>query len=514
MNYPPPTENLPIFDPVVFSTDDEALTQSEADKRYLRYPNAQGTENLQAVNVNGIATFNAAANFNQPINMSSATAGNRLITSSSYAMKNGANNSIGNITYNGNNIHYRSTIDGSTHLFSNRRGVTDETNLILGSIQNTMSRPLVMSGALGTDRAVYSTNFSVIDAQNSNNIMGSIYGSGTQYIYDNNSTSGQHNFYVNNASDIQINPLNITSTGIDVNTIMNINNGATPYGFIGTSGSNEIRHQNIINGGSIGFLTKSGGGLNSQLAVTADGLIMLTSGNYIQFPDGTQQTTAATTTPLKTNTVTYTPSGGVVQVVTIPNGCIKIDMMVISSGGLNGGTKGPAYGGTGGGGSYAKTTAPIFVAAGQVFTIRFATSAGNTYILGQGSGNGAVLVQSVEAGTLSDSLLTNGALVTYNNVLVRVINALNGGDAVSADPPVEGAKANAGSANPRFSTFVTNWITSTTTEGVNGGVSPNVATIGGAPRGSKWVAGGIGSGGVSLLATAGPAGVFITYYYA
>jgi len=56
-NYTPPTENLPIFDSSVFLNGDLPLTQNQADKRYLKFPNAQGTENLQAINVGGNATF-------------------------------------------------------------------------------------------------------------------------------------------------------------------------------------------------------------------------------------------------------------------------------------------------------------------------------------------------------------------------------------------------------------------------------------------------------------------------
>lgn len=56
-SYNPPTENVAIFDSAYFSAGDENITQNDADKRYLRYPNAQGTENLQAINVSGLATF-------------------------------------------------------------------------------------------------------------------------------------------------------------------------------------------------------------------------------------------------------------------------------------------------------------------------------------------------------------------------------------------------------------------------------------------------------------------------
>jgi hypothetical protein len=63
--YLPPTENLPIFDPSVFlEGGDKALTYNEALKYFLKYPNAQGTENLQAINVDGVAEFNSNANFN------------------------------------------------------------------------------------------------------------------------------------------------------------------------------------------------------------------------------------------------------------------------------------------------------------------------------------------------------------------------------------------------------------------------------------------------------------------
>lgn len=57
-DYTKPTQDLPIFDSLVFLSGDQPLTQNQADKRYLRYPNAQGTENLQTTNVNGILTAN------------------------------------------------------------------------------------------------------------------------------------------------------------------------------------------------------------------------------------------------------------------------------------------------------------------------------------------------------------------------------------------------------------------------------------------------------------------------
>ena len=60
--YSPPTQNVAIFDTELFKTSDKSITQGEADKRYLRFPIAQGTETLQTIAVNGVATFNNTIN--------------------------------------------------------------------------------------------------------------------------------------------------------------------------------------------------------------------------------------------------------------------------------------------------------------------------------------------------------------------------------------------------------------------------------------------------------------------
>jgi hypothetical protein len=56
-NYNPPTENLPIFDNSVFVSDETPVTIGYANTHYLKFPTAQGTENLKAINVAGTATF-------------------------------------------------------------------------------------------------------------------------------------------------------------------------------------------------------------------------------------------------------------------------------------------------------------------------------------------------------------------------------------------------------------------------------------------------------------------------
>ena len=67
ISYPPPSENLPIFDSSVFQPTEAAIDSQTGLNYFLAFPNAQGTENLQAINVNGLASFNASANTNNSL---------------------------------------------------------------------------------------------------------------------------------------------------------------------------------------------------------------------------------------------------------------------------------------------------------------------------------------------------------------------------------------------------------------------------------------------------------------
>jgi hypothetical protein len=64
-SYQPPTEDLAIFNPTVFLPDENPLTIGEASKYFLRFPNAQGTENLLNTTVSGDLTVNGSGNYIQ-----------------------------------------------------------------------------------------------------------------------------------------------------------------------------------------------------------------------------------------------------------------------------------------------------------------------------------------------------------------------------------------------------------------------------------------------------------------
>jgi hypothetical protein len=57
ISYPPPSENLPTFDSSVFKINTAPITATTGLEYFLGFPTAQGTENLQSINVGGVATF-------------------------------------------------------------------------------------------------------------------------------------------------------------------------------------------------------------------------------------------------------------------------------------------------------------------------------------------------------------------------------------------------------------------------------------------------------------------------
>lgn len=60
----PPNPNVDTFNTLYWKTGNGQLTIEEADLRYLKWPIAQGTENLQTTNVNGLLTANAGIKTN------------------------------------------------------------------------------------------------------------------------------------------------------------------------------------------------------------------------------------------------------------------------------------------------------------------------------------------------------------------------------------------------------------------------------------------------------------------
>jgi len=142
--YNPPTEDLAIFDPSVFLTADIPITQAEGDKRYLRFPNAQGTENLAATNVNGVLTANGDvlfANLNPPTSNATQPASNDSSTKvpttawvQTAVSAGSANLLSSNNIWTGTNDFSNNVVIGSSGTSNlSPTFTTYKTNLILGT---------------------------------------------------------------------------------------------------------------------------------------------------------------------------------------------------------------------------------------------------------------------------------------------------------------------------------------------------------------------------------------------
>jgi|688.fasta_scaffold63608_4 hypothetical protein len=198
-SYLPPTETLAIFDPSVFrDAGEEGLTYDTASKYFLKYPNAQGTENLLTTNVNGTLTCNSNAVFNV---IPTSTAPQPLSTDNSTKIPTTA--------------WVQGAITGGSLLGLNNTwtGTNDFTNT------TTMDKPLTMTGTLNTDRIINNVYYQLQDANSLATTTGQIYASSGIFTYDNDANGGIHNFATSDAGGVQTIPFSFSSTDLTIATI-------------------------------------------------------------------------------------------------------------------------------------------------------------------------------------------------------------------------------------------------------------------------------------------------------
>jgi hypothetical protein len=65
----PPDPNVSTFNNLYWISRNNSLTTADGDLRYLKFPIAQGTENLQATNIQGVLTCNSTSTFNGAVDM-------------------------------------------------------------------------------------------------------------------------------------------------------------------------------------------------------------------------------------------------------------------------------------------------------------------------------------------------------------------------------------------------------------------------------------------------------------
>lgn len=154
VDYNPPTGNLPIFDKLVFVQSDTAITQSQADKRYLRYPNAQGTENLAATNINGVLNANSTTNLN-----SSVSIPNNDIFVRNIRIGHGTGTISRNTVMGGNSGIANTTGDDNVFVgySSGNQNTTGSSNVIVGSFTGRFVTQGAQNTFLGRDAGTGTT---------------------------------------------------------------------------------------------------------------------------------------------------------------------------------------------------------------------------------------------------------------------------------------------------------------------------------------------------------------------
>lgn len=486
---------------------------------------AGGTESTTlVVKANGIG-------MSEGLTMSSSSVGKRKINTSTVNVLDDTNGSfvVGSINSNSNNVLYNSLSSGNSHSFTLQRGGISSTALTI-SDNISSANPIVMSGSTTASRTITNTNYKITNETNAEK--GYIYSSFNDINYNVNSSNGNHYFFIDNNNKFTIGndynysskPLILSATafndrlvGASTYQIADRNSAFNTFASIESATNNiDVDYKNTSYAGSHNFYADTTQGTTYKvLTINSNGLIMNQNANFLQFPDNTRQFSASNGytkfyTPSDASFSGATPSAGLNLTVTIPNLCYRIDMSVISGGGKAGAING-AFGGSGGGGMNVRSSSGILVSPGQTFNIVFASVAGGAYWEGEGGG---MIVSSTEIGTKSYTIKSNGVDTPYSNVLVGLLNGLNGSNATGSANP--GAGANAGSANPTTDTTAVLWALNglgRTTAGLPG-LTNGAPAKAGSPSGTVWVEGGYGMGrlSASVARVTGTGVVIITYY--
>lgn len=265
-SYLPPTEDVPIFDVLNFKRGDVPLTYNEASKYFLRYPNAQGTENLQTTNINGVLSCKNNVDIDGLLNVDNNSQFNGRIqqniglSNTQYgggiSLSNNttgySNSAFGQGTLNANTTGLNNTAIGTSALEFNTTGLNN-TAIGTASLRNLINNDGFGCVGVGTSSLLTTTNSRGCTAIG----------------------TGSFNFLVSDS-----NYCSALGYGADV-----LDTDNHDYQFLTLIGANTVPlAPNVDNQITIGRPVDN--------VYIGRNLILPTSGGYIQFPDGTQQTTA------------------------------------------------------------------------------------------------------------------------------------------------------------------------------------------------------------------------------
>ena len=466
-SYFPPEKTLAIFDPSVFKKNTDALTIQEADTRYCRFSTAQGTMNFTNINVFGDASFNQDVSVAGTLTAGTFSIGN--ITVNSMDVGTGGIDCSGNLV-----LADYTPISTTTELFvmaqannNNRVGFILNPGIGAYNFITQANDNLLAFGEIGGPStslviAPWSTTSNGIRMTQTETMMGSG-GTGQSPTHRLNTDATQFritssNFQVDgNMTLINANSANrqITASYINVSDITANLTGLQLY----QNTSSTIFDNNASTNGVFTFACNDSAGVQqiplqlfSTLVECNKNLLINGVGNYLQFPDGTQQTTAYSVAGnQKTYSTEYTSSTS----FNLPTNVIGIGVRCVGRGGNagncsdgNGGTW--ASGGTGGGASSVYSNGIIPLIQGQNIVI-----------------------------TIDNTASTGSVIFSTNSVqLCKAFNGNNGGNASGSGTAGIGASAQLnGTGNTNFST----WTVLAGNAGISGIPNNSFQSVAGVP---------------------------------
>lgn len=246
---------IPIFNGLYYNSQffndvNNGLSVEQLSNYFLKYPSAQGTETLQAVNINGISQLY------DNLTMKNATSSKRIITCGDFKLDDNSLSSgspILQIYSTGNTNYYKSLVSDNTSSINFQLKNTGGTNIT--SLQLT---PLSVTSNVGlTANQGITVNNQPSTFNSGLNVYGNSVFSGTVNI-----ASGQ-SIVVNNASTINFlatSVLNMTSSSIaqsgTVGNTLGAINMIANNGVFFPSGSGII-NQTVTNATDANFLKKT-----------------------------------------------------------------------------------------------------------------------------------------------------------------------------------------------------------------------------------------------------------------
>lgn len=273
---PPPFPNVDRFNNLYWITSDTGgLTQAQADLLYLKFPNAQGTENLVATNINGALTSVGTASFTN-VAPPTSTATQPAFSDSSTKIPTTAWVQGAITAGAGPNLLPLNNTWTGTNDFN--LGLTTKNNINLNSIT---------AGTGAAERQVFAAYYNLYDANFPTTLVnsGRFYGTTNGMVYDcpTTTTSSSHTFYNYTAPATAFNTLTVSTAlmGINVPTEMNISSASTSVQALKIKDlttnkqlsiipfSTATNFNPIVRAGDVSIVSNTVAGINaSSLAIT------------------------------------------------------------------------------------------------------------------------------------------------------------------------------------------------------------------------------------------------------